>query len=55
MNQKKWAGVARMAQGKYGYWNDPMEAQGSSQNLIYFLNCFVPKNFGIQTHHCILL
>jgi hypothetical protein len=49
---KKKEGVTRMAQG---HWHAPTKVQAFSEDLIFFSSHFVPKDFGIQTHHCLLL
>jgi hypothetical protein len=55
MNQKKVGRGDKSGTRQVWLLDDPMEAQDFSQNLTCFLNCFVPKNFGIQTHHSFLL
>jgi hypothetical protein len=49
---KKKEGMTRMAQG---YWHAPTKVQTPNKDLIFFSNNFVPKDSGIQAHHCLLL
>jgi hypothetical protein len=51
MDQKK-EGVTRMAQG---YRHALTKVQTPNEDLIFFSSHFVPRDFGIQAHHCLLL
>ncbi len=47
--------MTRVAQGMYRFRCAPMEAQDSCENQACFSNHFVSKDFGIQTHNCLML
>jgi len=55
MDRKKWEGTTKVAHGMYGFWCAPREAQDSYESHVCFLSHFVSRNFGIQTHNCLML